>query len=387
MKIEIGNKKRHRKIYAGDNEYPKVLASVGISSMTDNPKTEIEKAEIAKLYGADIVIDHTLTPKHYDVQKSILENVDIPLSAIAVYDVAADVLYSNGKNYFTAEDVLKAFELKAKLGVDMLTVHASVLKSDLIYFDKNDRHIPCTSRGGTMVLENIRKTSEENYYFTYFDELLKIAKYYGVTISLGAVFRPADIYDAIYANYKYWEEIERNAYLAKKAVDAGVSVIVEGIGHCPLNLIKEVVEKSKKICSVPYRVLTVATDCGLGFDHVSSAIAASAAVAAGADFVTAVSRSEHLGLPSCDDLKEAVISAKIAAHCGYISRSGDISLDKKMSASRADVGCKGSLQAAVVPRMTADALKSHKANEGKKCTMCGEFCALSTSEKIKSKLD
>lgn len=383
MKMEIGNIKRNNKICAGNNEYPKVLASIGVSSKSDSIETEIKKAKTALQYGADIIIDHSLTPNHYEIQKRLLETVNMPLSAIAVYDVAADTLYSASKNYFTADDVLKAVERKAELGIDMLTIHASVLKEDIKYFSNSERIIPCTSRGGTMVLENINKTGKDNFYFTYFDEILKIAKKYKVTISLGAIFRPANIYDAVNENLKYWEEIERNAQLAKKASDAGVAVMVEGIGHCPLNLIPELVKKSKKICGVPYRVLTVATDCGLGFDHVSSAIAASSAVAAGADFVTAVSRSEHLGLPSCNDLKEAVISAKIAAHCGYIARSGDISLDKQMSTARSEIGCRGSVSAAIVPQMTSEALKNHKIENGKKCTMCGEFCALSSSDRIK----
>ncbi len=381
--MEIGNIKRNKKLYAGDNKYPKVLASIGVSSKGDSAEREIEKAKLAQKYGADIIIDHSLMANHYEIQKRILENVDMPLSAIAVYDVAADTLYSSNKKYFTSDDILKAIERKAELGIDMLTIHASVLKEDINYFYNNERIIPCTSRGGTMVLENINKTGKENFYFTHFDEILKIAKRYKVTISLGAVFRPANVYDAVNANSKYWEELERNAKLAKKAKDFGVAVMVEGIGHCPLNLIPELVKKSKEICGVPYRVLTVATDCGLGFDHVSSAIAASSAVAAGADFVTAVSRSEHLGLPSCDDLKEAVISAKIAAHCGYIARSGDISLDKQMSTARSEIGCRGSVSAAIVPQMTSEALRNHKIENGKKCTMCGEFCALSSADRIK----
>lgn len=382
MKLEIGNIKRNKKIYAGDNEYPKILASIGVSSKNDSVETEIQKAKTAQRYGADILIDHSLTPNHYDIQKSILENVDMPLSAIAVYDVAANLLVS-GNQYFTEDDVLRAIERKAELGVDLITLHASVWQEDLRYFHNNDRIIPCTSRGGTMVLENIKKTGKDNFYYTHFDEILKIAKKYNITLSLGCIFRAANIYDAIHIDNKYWEELERNAGLAKRASDAGVSIMLEGIGHCPLNLIPEMVKKAKSKCGVPYRVLTVATDSGLGFDHVSSAVAASAAVAAGADLVTAVSRSEHLGLPTCEDLKEAVISAKIAAHCGYIARSGDISLDKKMSTARSEVGCRGSVDAAIVPAMTAEELRNHKIENGKKCTMCGEFCALSSSDRIK----
>ena len=236
-----------------------------------------------------------------------------------------------------------------------------------------------------MVLENMLKTGEDNYYFTYFDEILQIAKEYGVTISLGSVFRPASINDAINSNSKYWDEVNKNASLAKRAREMDVNCMVEGIGHCPINLIPEIVKKSKQICdNIPYRVLSVSTDSALGFDHVASAIASSVAAMAGADFITAVSRSEHLGLPSVEDLREAVISAKIAAHAGYIARTGDISLDLKMASARSELGCRGSISAGIVPKMTEEALLSHKLSEGKKCTMCGEFCALSSGDRIKN---
>ncbi|MCH5148686.1 MAG: phosphomethylpyrimidine synthase ThiC [Clostridiales bacterium] len=384
MKIVIGNVKREKKLLAGDGQYPRVLASVGISREEDCIQTEVQKAKLAQKYGADIVIDHTLTPKNYDVQKQIIEETDIPVSSIAVYDVAAKARYGE-RDCFTETDVLNGIEQKAKLGIDMMTIHASCLKKDLLYFEKSNRVIPCTSRGGTMVLENIQKTGCENFYFTYFDKILEIAKAYGVTLSLGAVYRPANIYDAVHENTMYWEEIRRNADLVAMAKEKGVACIVEGIGHCPVNLIPEVVKKSKAVCKAPYRVLTVSTDSALGFDHVSSAIAAATAVAAGADFVTAVSRSEHLGLPSHDDLKEAVISAKIAAHSGYIARTGDIGLDYSMAKERSIVGCRGTMQAAIVPEMTKEALQRYKADETKKCTMCGDFCALFASDNIRGK--
>lgn len=382
MTIKIGSYLRSRKTTAGDGTEPRILASVGMSAPTDPVEIEVEKARIAQKYGADIIIDHTLTPLNHEAQKRILDEVDMPLSAIAVYDVATEVLFSE-KEFFTEEDVLRNFEKKASIGVDMLTVHASVRKCDLSYFHNSGRMIPCTSRGGTMVLENIQRSGEDNYYYTCFDEILKIAQKYGTTISLGAVFRPASIGDALSNNEKYWEEIDRNAALAKRAVAAGVPIMVEGIGHCPLNLIPSVVRKSKEICEVPYRVLSVATDSALGFDHVSSAVAVASAVMNGADFVTAVSRSEHLGLPSTEDLKEAVISAKIAAHCGYIARTGDVSKDSEMAEARRKNGCKGSIDASIVPEMTKEALIAHKLTTEKKCSMCGPFCALSSGDRIK----
>lgn len=382
MQLEIGNVNRQKKLIAGEGQPPKVLASIGASNEGDSFETELTKAKMAQKYGADIIIDHTLLSKYNEIHKILVNNIDLPLSTIAVYDRSADVLYGN-RPYFSEDDALRGIEEKGKIGVDMITVHASVLKEDLNYFKSNDRIIPCTSRGGTMVLKNISATGKENFYFTYFDEILKIAKKYSITLSLGCIFRPASIKDAVYNNGKYWEELERNAILAQKAIKAGVGIMVEGIGHCPINLISEVVRKSVDIVKVPYRVLTVATDSGLGCDHITSAIAVSNAVYSGADFVTAVSRSEHLGLPSTEDVKEAVISAKIATHAGYIARTGDISLDEKMAIARNKVGCKGSINCSIVPAMTEEELYKHKIQSDKKCTMCGEFCALKSGDDLK----
>lgn len=174
MKLEIGNINRNIKIVAGCGEYPKILASIGASNEGDSFEVELAKAKIAKEYGADIVIDHALLPQYNDMHKRLIESVDLPISTIAVYDRAADVLYES-KPYFTEDDVLNGIEEKGKIGVDMITIHASALKTDLTYFKESNRIIPCTSRGGTMVFKNINATGQENFYFTYFDDILKIA--------------------------------------------------------------------------------------------------------------------------------------------------------------------------------------------------------------------
>ena len=383
MIIEIGNVKRKKKIYAGDQLYPLVLASVGASQDSDSIEREVAKSVAAEKYGANIVIDHTLTPDNYVLQQKILENTDIPLSSIAVYDVAAAALYEK-RETFSASDVLGAFEEKAKLGLDLITVHGGVRMENIRELRESGRIIPSTSRGGTMVIKNMQRTGEENYYYTYFEKLLEIAKKYSVTVSLGTTFRPATINDAINENGLYYMELKQNAELVLMAQSMGVGVMVEGIGHCPINLTPKIVKESIDIChGAPYRVLTVSTDCALGFDHVSSAISSAVAVQSGASFVTAVSRSEHLGLPEADDLKEAVTAAKIAVHSGYIARSGDISKDMEMARARESQGCRGSVSASIIPEVTREALLKEKRGDGtKKCGMCGPFCALDSLDDI-----
>ncbi|MCR4874742.1 MAG: phosphomethylpyrimidine synthase ThiC [Clostridia bacterium] len=382
MKMIIGNIKRNNKLIFDTNGHPLVLASIGASQTEDSIEEEVRKAVMAEKYGADIIIDHTLTPNHYVLQKRVLESTNIPVSSIAVYDLASMKLFNN-KKAFNKDDVINGIKSKAELGIDLMTIHAGVLYEDINYFKNNGRIISCTSRGGTMVIKNMMETHEENYYWTCFDEILDIAKQYNITISLGTTFRPANISDAVNMNEMYWKEVERNAVLVKKAQGKGVNIMVEGIGHCPIDMIPDVVKKTKKIChDAPYRVLTVATDCALGFDHVSSAIAASAAVMAGANCITAVTRSEHLGLPRFEDVKEAITSARIAAHCGYIARTHDYSKDIAMAKERNEVGCKGAIDKSIIPEITKEELKKCKIDDEKKCTMCGSFCALKSSDEI-----
>jgi phosphomethylpyrimidine synthase len=384
MVIEIGsNVRKLKKIYAGQGHKPLVIASIGKSNANDDSFLEIQKAKAAEDYGASIIIDHTLTKDSIDFQKRIIEETNIPLSAIAVYEAYT----LNNDHYYDSDYALKIIENMAIRGIDLITIHASVFKEDIKFLNESKRIIPCTSRGGTMVMQNMIKTQKENFYWDHFDDILEIANKYQITLSLGSIFRPASIKDCVNNNDMYWEELKRNSLLVQKTIKKNISIMVEGIGHAPIDLIPNIVIESKKICyNVPYRVLGVATDSALGFDHIASAIASSTAVAAGADLVTAVSRSEHLGLPSKEDLIEAVVSAKIAAHCGYIARNKNYSLDNAMAYARKDNGCKGCIDASISPLTTINALKIHNGQLGKKCKMCGDYCALYSLDELKKKI-
>lgn len=381
MIIRVGNKVRGDSIRIIDTEKePVVIASIGATSNEDSINIELQKAKIAEKYGAFAIIDHTLTPDYERFQKQLMKEVKLPLSSIAVYEVEVE-LDKQRKQSFDEDDVINQFQMMAERGIDMVTLHASVLFEDIWNQDSNERHILSTSRGGTMVMKNMKQTQKENPYWTGYDRILKMAKEYNVVLSLGYIFRSATIADA-YTNQMCWKEMERTSLLVKKALDFGVGVMVEGIGHAPLDLIPYYVGRSiKETYGVPYRVLTVSTDSALGFDHVSSAIGAAVAVQHGASVITAVTRAEHLGLPKVEDVKEAVVSAKIAAHIGYIARTKDLTLDNKMVEARKQKGCRGAVDAAIVPEIAMEALREDKFGD-KKCTMCGKYCALASSDEI-----
>jgi len=215
----------------------------------------------------------------------------------------------------------------------------------------------------------------ENPYWTYFNYILDISKNCGTSISLGTAFRPGSILDTPDDLYK--TELSRMGLLVELAIERNVGIMIEGIGHSRMDLIPQYVRKAKKIChGVPYRILSVACDSALGRDHIASAIASSLAVSSGADIISAVSRSEHLRVPSVKDIVEAVETAIIAGHCGDIIRRKDFSIDEEVSRIRAITSC----SAKGAKTLISNVPKTDKLE----CTMCGPFCALKIMRKIKN---
>lgn len=376
-----GNIRNQLPVFTGDEFFPVIIASTGVSYDSDNIDVEISKAKAAVLAGANIITDHSLTSGIEFMHNRMAETLDVPISAIAVYEAA--VLARSKEYQIDEQSVVSIVEKQALRGIDIITLHATVFKDDASLIEENRRIIPCTSRGGTMMLEIMKHAGFENPYWTFFSDILDIAKKYSITISLGTTYRPASVCDSGVNDNLYFMEMSRMAELVKQASEKGVGIVVEGIGHAPINRIPDIVTKSKEIClNAPYRVLTVATDIALGYDHISSAIASSVAVYHGANMITCVSRSEHIGLPSEKNLHEAVISAKIAAHCGYSARFNDFSRDMEMSKARNEAGCLGLISAAIDPSGAAEIMRENKFGEEKSCTMCGEFCALAANDRL-----
>jgi phosphomethylpyrimidine synthase len=272
---------------------------------------------------------------------------------------------------------LRILEAQARRGIDLITVHASALKQHFALVAESKRLIPTTSKGGGIVADYIHHTGRENPYFEGFDELLDIFRDFNVTLSLGTTFRPASVCDSW--DFLLAAELETMGELTARALHKGVNVMVEGIGHAPVSAIPTHVKLAKKYCKgVPYRLLPMATDAALGFDHISGAIATSFAVAAGADAVTCMSRAEHIGLPTAQDLEEAIISTRIAAHCGDLVKLANFSLDRQISTTRWKQGCKGDWQASIYPAGARMALESRGRLHDQmiQCGMCSEFCGI-----------
>ena len=378
----IGAKKRNvKKIAIGDGAPPVIFTHVGIGAECENIDDAIlieqEKIALAIKNGAHIICDVSTSNKVAYIQERLMQGLTVPFATVTAYEAYNEILGNEVADY---TDFLTVFENQCKRGADVITLHATVLRGDESLFSESKNVIPSTSRGGIMMYELMRKFGIENPFYEHFDKVLTIAKKHGVALSFGPTYRPASVLDC---NLKgtHLLELKRMAKLVTHAKKAGVTVMIEGVGHAPLNQIGKIIKKSKKICKAPYRCMTVSTDIAIGFDHISSAIASANAVYYGADSVTCVTRSEHLGVPTVKDVEESVISTVIAVYSGYSARTGDFSRDKKMSISRKNQGCVGDLSVTLFPEKALEEYK--KRNKGE-CTMCGKFCPLKKQKEDKN---
>lgn len=348
-----------------------INASIGTSNPNDDFLVELKKAQIAAEAGARILTDHSICGDIKGSHRILRHQVHMPLGALPIYEL------SLGNPSFSDQDALDIIEEYLQRGFNILSLHCTVLREDISSCMADSRIIPITSKGGKAMLNRIALTEFENPFYAHFDKVLDIFKKYNAVISLAPAWRPGSVADiSLEGTDPYWVEIYRMSSLVKQAISKEVPIIVEGIGHSRIDLIPAIVKKSKEICfQVPYRVLTVSTDVALGYDNIASAIASSIAVLSGANIVTAVSPSEHIGLPSIEDVEMGVVSANIAIHSAEICLNDSISQDANMSKNRMQKSsCQGSIDYSIYPKGAEVSLRNRKISTG--CSMCGALCPL-----------
>ena len=229
------------------------------------------------------------------------------------------------------------------------------------------------------IIENKR----ENPFYEHFDRVLEIAKEHDITLSLGDGLRPGAINDA--TDKSQIAELVTLGELQERAVKAGVQVMIEGPGHVPINQIEANVILEKDICNgAPFYVLgPLVTDVAPGYDHITSAIGGALAASYGADFLCYVTPSEHLRLPTLDDVREGVIASKIAAHAADIAKGvkGAADWDIAISKARAARNWKRQFELAIDKVKPMAYRRASRPGHEDVCTMCGEYCSIKTAEK------
>ncbi len=368
----------------GANYKTFIIGSIGTSSTNSDFEEEYKKVSIAEELKIDCLTDHSFFGNIRDFHFYLTKHSKLLISYVSCYEFQSTYGLSN-YNAFSLNRLIEMFEDQAKRGLDLITLHSVLLKEHLKILENTKRLIPMTSKGGAIIAKYIKETSMENPFKLAFDKILKICKNYNVTLSLGTSFRTASVCDE-------WDilldiELEEMRNQVQMALNEGVNIMIEGIGHATLENIPRYIAKAKKMCyNVPYRTLAIATDIALGYDHIASSIANANAVAFGADAITCITRAEHIGLPTLNDFEEGLIVNKIAAHIGELVKLKDLSIDREMSLKRWEFGCKGDWRLSPYPKGSfEELLKRNYDTSTIECSMCEQNCGINNAKKIMEK--
>lgn len=351
----------------------KVNANIGTSQDFCDISSELEKLKAAEDAGADTVMDLSTSGDLLGNVRVVSKNSSVPVGCVPVYGTICGA----GRKRKKIEDVdedefLSSVEDYLRAGADFVTVHCAINRKAAAFAHR--RVMKIVSRGGAFLSYWMRKTGKENPLYANFDYLIELAKERDVVLSLGDALRPGCIADS--NDKAQIEELRIQGKLVKRAFSSGVSVVCEGPGHVPLNQISGNVRLQQRLCrNAPYYVLgPLVTDVAPGFDHITHAIGGAVAAAAGVSYICAVTPTEHLGLPTADDVREGVFAARIAAHAGDIVRLGACSRDLAMSKARFSLDWKSQFRLALDPKR-AEEIKRNRGSSSKACSMCGNFCA------------
>jgi len=364
----------------------KINANIGNSAVTSSIEEEVEKMTWATRWGADTVMDLSTGKNIHETREWILRNSPVPIGTVPIYQALEKV---NGK----AEDL--TWELyrdtlveQAEQGVDYFTIHAGVL---LRYVPLTaDRVTGIVSRGGSILAKWCLAHHEENFLYTHFEEICEIMKAYDVSFSLGDGLRPGCLADANDA--AQFGELETLGELTQIAWKHDVQVMIEGPGHVPMHLIKENMDKQLEVCAeAPFYTLgPLTTDIAPGYDHITSAIGAAMIGWYGTAMLCYVTPKEHLGLPNKKDVKDGVITYKIAAHAADVAkghpraRHWDDVLSKARFEFRWEDQFNLSLDPETAREFHDETLPAAGAKVAHFCSMCGpHFCSMKITQEVR----
>jgi len=363
----------------GEAMSTKVNVNVGTSKDYVNPGEEVEKAKTALKYGADTIMDLSTGGDLDEIRRTILKEVDLPVGTVPIYQAALEKAGVRAVVDMSSDDLFNAVRKHAEDGIDFVTIHAGVNLNSLARLRSSERILDVVSRGGAFLVAWMIHNERENPFYEEYDYLLEIAKEYELTLSLGDGMRPGCISDAS-DRAKYMEVITLGE-LVKFAREEGVQAIVEGPGHVPLDEIEASVKTIKHITDFAplYLLGPIVTDIAPGYDHFVSAIGGAVAGMFGADFLCMVSPSEHLALPSVNDIKEGTIVTKIAAHVADLvkdeQREHARRLDDEMAHARKNLDWKRQFEIAINGE-EARRIRNGRPSESDACSICGDLCAI-----------
>ncbi len=367
-------------LVTGKNIRTKVNANIGTSPDFVSLEREKEKLRAALNAGADAVMDLSTGGDLDKIRQMVMTESTVSVGTVPIYQAACETIKRKKEiRQMDPEHLFAVIEKQASDGVDFMTLHCGVTRKNIALAKK--RLTGIVSRGGAFLAKWIIENDKENPLYESYDRLLEILKKYNVTISLGDGLRPGSLKDA--NDKAQIAELKTLGELVTCARKQGVSVMVEGPGHMPLNEIAVHVKNAKKIIKgAPYYLLgPLVTDIAAGYDHITGAIGGAIAATAGADFLCYVTPSEHLSLPDEDDVFEGVMASRIAAHAADIAKGlkGARDIDDKMSYYRKKLDWKNQKKYALDHSKFDEVREKNISKASRKfsvCSMCGSFCAM-----------
>jgi phosphomethylpyrimidine synthase len=357
----------------------KINANIGTSKDRTDLDLELEKVRISIVAGADTIMDLSTGGDIRAIRKRIMEASTLPVGTVPIYQAAAKMFREKKAIVeMTEDDMFQAIEENGEDGVDFITVHCGVTRRSVSCIEAEGRLLGIVSRGGSITRNWMSYNDRENPLYEKYDRLIEIAKRYDMVLSLGDGLRPGCLADA--TDRGQIQELILLGELTKRARDKDVQVMIEGPGHVPINDIQANIQLQKSLCNgAPFYVLgPLPTDIAPGYDHITSAIGGAIAGAAGADFLCYVTPSEHLRLPSLDDVREGIMASRIAAHIADIAKNipGAYEKDIMMAKYRKVFDWQGQTSISIDPEKTGKFLERSESAQEEGCTMCGELCAI-----------
>lgn len=360
----------------GEGLRVKINANIGTSRDYIDLREELEKVKVAIQYGADAVMDLSTGGDIAAIRRKVIAKSTVPVGTVPIYEAVCGTSRRGGPVRMTDDDLFRTIERHAKDGVDFMTVHCGVTQQTAASLLKHKRVTGVVSRGGALLVAWMHSNGRENPLYKDYDYLLELAREHEFALSLGDGLRPGSIADS--TDVPQMHELMVLGKLVDRAREAGVQVMVEGPGHVPLNHIEANVKIEKSVCKgAPFYVLgPLVTDVGAGYDHITGAIGGALAAYFGADFLCYVTPSEHLSLPTVDDVREGVIASRIAAHAADVARGRGTDWDLRMSTARKAFDWESMYKLSVNPAKARKYRSRRGSASPKVCSMCGDLCAM-----------
>ncbi|MFN4237669.1 MAG: phosphomethylpyrimidine synthase ThiC [Vogesella sp.] len=370
----------------GRNFLVKINGNIGNSAVTSSISEEVDKMTWGIRWGADTIMDLSTGKNIHETREWILRNSPVPIGTVPIYQALEKV---NGKAEDLTWEIFKDTLIEqAEQGVDYFTIHAGVLL----------RYVPLTagrmtgivSRGGSIMAKWCLAHHQENFLYTHFAEICDIMKAYDVAFSLGDGLRPGSAWDANDA--AQLGELKTLGELTQIAWQHDVQVMIEGPGHVPMQLIKENMDKELEWChEAPFYTLgPLTTDIAPGYDHITSAIGAAQIGWYGTAMLCYVTQKEHLGLPNKHDVKEGIITYKLAAHAADLAKGhpGAQIRDNALSKARFEFRWEDQFNLGLDPDKAREfhdeTLPKDSAKVAHFCSMCGpHFCSMKITQDVR----